>query len=184
VGAAGSALVPAARLGGLGRHGFRPMPVTAFFGPSSPWPRARGPVFVDDRGHYDPAGLVRHLSIYAARCGQDICVVSGTGLARDPRRPGDSLLVHARSGVPQDLSRLLLDDGLPRRRQPYDLWGLTGATGLTAGLTDGRYLRAQRFTGPGWPAPLYLLLAPRGQVVKLSVTDAHSTMTYTPDQAR
>ncbi|MGZ4535664.1 MAG: hypothetical protein ACXVXE_08970, partial [Nocardioidaceae bacterium] len=86
VGASGSALVPAPRLGTLGRHGFTPWPTTAFFGRST-----YGAVLVDDRAHYDPAGLVRHLSVYAEPCGHDICLVSGTGLLRDPSRPAGSL---------------------------------------------------------------------------------------------
>jgi hypothetical protein len=177
VGAAGSALVPAARLGVLGRHGFTPWPATALFAP--------GPVvLVDDRGHYDPAGLVRHLSMYARPCGPDVCLASGAGMPRDPASPGDSLLMHVRAGVPEDLSRLILGGDLPPRSQPYQLWGLTGSTGFAASLKDGPVLDAQRFAGPTWIRPLYLLLAPRGQVVKFSVTAAHSTMTFTPDRAR
>lgn len=133
---------------------------------------ARGcgtPTFVGGPGYYDEAGLLRHEWLYLASCAADqarlTVVIPGSGSV--------TATLSSRAGLePADVGHLI-PAGVDGKRGRVGLWALYDAhhsvAGLSAELKGGRSLPAEAVDLHGQQGTLYLLLAPRDEVIGLTV---------------
>lgn len=146
-------LVPAPNHGELGVHGSEPWPSEEVLGGR---PQA---VLVDDRAYYNAAGVVRHRSLYAFRCGEDVCFAAsdGTDVTAEFVR-GDT--------VPKDLTPVFLPDHpLQDQPPPYSFLAVYDPDEQVTRVAwepsrGGMLTWVDPMDDGAWPGNLFLVLAP------------------------
>jgi hypothetical protein len=148
----GNMLVPAPNHAELGQHGSAPWPAESIVGD------AAEAALVDDRSYFNAAGLVMHRSIYAFRCGEEICLTATDGdFLRSQTVTGD--------GIPEDLTDFFLPDQ-PLQDEPppysflavYDHDDSLARVGWDSGR-GGMLQWVEPTRGGSWPGRLFLVLA-------------------------
>lgn len=148
----------------LGRRAGAPYPVNALGG------RAGPALLIDDREFYDGIGLVRHRSIWAEPCGEQMCfsaIHDRTSMVTTQTTARDE-------GRPRDLSDVFWPpDEMVGRTNPYAFYVLHDPDDEIRELRgedeDGTVRVSQAFTDSSWPGRLHALLVPASSVASVTV---------------